>query len=65
MANRQPESKKLRCPICGGITWVTDTRGNEETVYRKRRCQECGYKFGTIEIDLDLYQKLTSSTQAK
>lgn len=47
------------CPVCGGKTAVIDSRGREDEVTRRRECQECGHRFATIEVDLDLYERLT------
>jgi len=40
------------CPKCGGIARVTDSRpGSDADILRKRRrrCDNCGYGFSTIE----------------
>ena len=44
---------RLNCPICGGKTKVIDTRhtSNNET-YRKKRCENCGEIFFTLEFDV-------------
>lgn len=47
----------MTCPVCGGKTLVWDSRylAKDETLKRRRRCKECGYRFNTYEIDEDLY----------
>ena len=47
----------MTCPVCGGKTTVVDSRPSEDSVWRRRECQECSYRFNTIEIDMDLYKK--------
>ena len=52
-------SRFLLCPVCGGKTEVLDSRSDCESVKRKRKCLECGYRFYTVEIDEDLYKKIS------
>lgn len=54
----------MTCPQCGGDTKVTNSRHDEAEVRRRRECLECGYRFSTVEIDMDLYDKLMN-TRAK
>ena len=49
----------MRCPVCDGDTKVIDTRCHDDSVYRRRMCLVCGYRFSTIEIDRDYYDNLT------
>ena len=49
----------LFCPVCGGKTRVVDSRPDCESVKRKRKCLECGYRFFTVEIDEDLYERIS------
>lgn len=55
-------SRFLLCPVCGGKTEVTDSRSDCESVRRKRKCMDCGYKFNTVEIDEDLYKKISKES---
>lgn len=48
----------MTCPVCGGNTRIVDSRNKDDHKKRRRVCQECGYKFNTIEIDMDLYLKM-------
>lgn len=48
----------MTCPVCGGDTRIIDSRNKDDHKKRRRVCQECGYKFNTIEIDMDLYLKI-------
>ena len=45
----------MKCLKCGGKTMVRRTNQNEKDneVYRKRKCLECGFKFYTIEYDVE------------
>jgi len=47
----------MNCPLCNGPTGVVDSRPDEESVHRRRRCLDCGHRFGTIELDEDLLTK--------
>lgn len=47
-------------PVCGGKTAVIDSKPEEDQIIRVRKCQECGDRFSTIEVDLDLYERLSS-----
>lgn len=47
----------MNCPVCNGTTGVVDSRPDEESVHRRRRCFDCGYRFGTIELDADQWDK--------
>jgi transcriptional regulator NrdR family protein len=47
--------------LCGGKTAVIDSRPAEDEITRRRECKapDCGHRFTTIEIDLDLYERIT------
>lgn len=45
----------MTCPVCGGQLIVIDSRPTEDSIHRRRKCVECGYRFSTIEVDADLY----------
>jgi len=53
----------MNCPVCNGTTGVVDSRPDEESVHRRRRCFDCGYRFRTIELDEDLWAKKQQKTQ--
>lgn len=41
----------IRCPNCdSGLTAVTDSRGFENTIRRRRKCRMCDHKFSTFEV---------------
>lgn len=49
----------MTCPECGSENiGVHDTRSQEDNIWRRRKCFECGHRFSTIEIDFDVYEKL-------
>ena len=48
----------MECPLCFCSTKVVDSRPDEDCVNRRRRCISCGYRFSTVEIDMDAYKKL-------
>lgn len=50
------------CPLCGGSTIVIASQSSKTEEYqdakiRRRKCNECGYRFSTIEITLDYYKE--------
>ena len=55
----------MKCPVCLGDTAVIDSRDDPDAVNRKRKCKKCGYKFRTVEIDTDLYNKLVDAKKKK
>ena len=44
----------MKCPKCGGKSYVTDTAQNTETneTYRRRKCRECQHVFYTAEAEV-------------
>lgn len=51
----------MTCPVCGGDTFVIDSKKKPDTICRRRQCQDCNHRFTTYEVDQDLYNKLTWS----
>lgn len=49
----------MQCPRCKayGLS-CTDSRPDGETIRRRRRCLNCGYRFTTYEISKEDYRKL-------
>ena len=43
----------MDCPVCGGMTRVIDSVSDCESVYRRRRCLKCDYRFFTTETESD------------
>ena len=54
----------MLCPICDSDTRITDSRPDCESVRRGRECRNCGYRFTTIEIDKDLYERTIKEKEA-
>lgn len=48
----------MNCPHCGCDTRVIDSRPNEDSIYRRRECENCKHRFSTVEIDADYYETL-------
>lgn len=57
----------VTCPVCGGETRVTSSRSDCESVQRRRKCVDCGYKFFTSEYESsgDEFRKLDCEVQNK
>ena len=55
----------MTCPICNGATNILDSRLEIDCVNRRRECQECGYRFNTVEIDKDLYERIAGIYKPK
>lgn len=42
----------MKCPMCGSDTTATlDSRSDNDSVVRRKKCLECNYRWTTIEID--------------
>lgn len=50
----------MTCPECGEKTKVLESKDNEDFVERRRECYSCGYRFNTIEVDKDLYERVVN-----
>ena len=49
----------MRCPKCDFMTRITSmTVSDENEVYRRRKCCECGHKFFTIEFEIEETEQL-------
>lgn len=49
------------CPKCsGGSTICKDSRYKDGTVYRRRMCQDCGWRFTTIEVSLETFNSMNT-----
>lgn len=40
----------MKCPKCGGRTYVTNTIEKDSFVRRYRKCKKCSYTFKTKEM---------------
>ena len=44
----------MKCSKCGGDCWVYMNRNMENnSVYRRRKCKQCGEKWTTIELPVE------------
>ena len=48
----------MMCPTCGNQTKVIDSEASSDSVKRRRKCLSCGYRYSTVEIDVDMYNTL-------
>ena len=48
----------MTCPKCNEKTRTIETNTEDDSIMRRRECLVCGYRFSTIEIDRDLYERL-------
>lgn len=48
----------MDCPVCGAATSVINSRIRCDDVRRRRSCLGCGFRFSTIEIDIDVYKQM-------
>ena len=55
----------MTCPNCNNKTRVIDSTTDEDSTTRRRECMECGYRFSTVEIDKDLYERLVRRDDKK
>ena len=53
------------CPKCGTRAEVIDCRFKEKTgaTKRRRKCNECGYKYSTYEVDEEMYKRLINDRE--
>lgn len=52
------------CPKCnGGSTVCKNSRYKEGTVYRRRMCQDCGWKFSTVEVSMEMFSSMNAVLQ--
>lgn len=48
----------MTCPKCNEKTKVIESITDEDSTIRRRECLACGYRFSTVEIDKDLYERM-------
>lgn len=53
----------MTCPKCNARARVIETRCEDDYVRRKRVCSECNYRFFTVEIDEDFYERLVKTDE--
>jgi transcriptional regulator NrdR family protein len=55
----------MTCPECNGKTKVVDSRTDEDSTLRRRECIDCGYRFSTVEVDKDMYERMMRKNEQK
>lgn len=55
----------MTCPKCNGKTKVIESITDDDSITRRRECVECGYRFNTVEIDKDLYERLAKRKEVR
>lgn len=55
----------MTCPYCGSETKVVESRPQEDSVLRRRKCVDCKARFYTTEIDLEIYKRIIKNAEAK
>ena len=55
----------MKCPICG-MEKVSIGRSvsKEDSIVRRRICENCGHRWNTVEIDLDQYDSMCSTVKS-
>lgn len=48
----------MKCPKCYAYARIVSTEKMTDSVERLKECKNCGYRFYTVEIDKDLYEKV-------
>lgn len=50
----------MNCPNCGErqLNSCIDSRPRNGTIYRRRKCIRCGFRWSTFEVSFDEYNKL-------
>lgn len=49
----------MQCPKCANtLASCIDSRQKNDTIYRRRKCMECGFRYSTMEITLDENNRL-------
>lgn len=55
-ATRASVGSAHHCGACGGETGVSDSRKFDDYIIRRRYCVDCGERFSTYEMRLDVRQ---------
>lgn len=55
----------MTCPKCNAKARVIETRCEDDYVRRRRVCSECNYRFFTVEVDEDYYERLANADDKK
>lgn len=56
--------REFQCPACGAMgASVVDSRPRENLRLRRYRCEACGKRFSTVEIGMEVYEKLVRAVK--
>ena len=55
----------MTCPKCCSKTKIWDSRMQDDAKRRRRECLSCGYRFITIEVDEDLYERMVKQNDQR
>ena len=55
----------MTCPKCCSKTRIWDSRMQDDAKRRRRECLSCGYRFITIEVDEDLYERMVKQNDQR
>ena len=55
----------MTCPKCNEKTKVIESITEDDSITRRRECTKCGYRFNTVEIDKDLYERLSNRKEVR
>ena len=55
----------MTCPRCNEKTKVIDSQSEDGCVRRRRVCSHCDYRFFTVEIDEDYYERMAKAKEGK
>lgn len=55
----------MNCPICGTEkAMIGRSISKEDSIVRRRVCENCGHRWNTIEVDLDQYDSMCSTVKS-
>lgn len=55
----------MKCPVCGEEKiGIGRSSSKEDSIVRRRVCENCGNRWSTIEVDLDQYDSMCSTVKS-
>ena len=62
-ASKNFYKQSIDCPHCGEwcVSRVFNTRPVGNSIYRRRKCMNCGKRFTTYEIDANTFKELSKN----
>lgn len=56
----------MDCPKCAGKqVFIIDSRAKTDHVWRRRECRDCGYRWNTVEVEQDLFERRKNDLQKR